>query len=382
MSSRPEQVDWERLDRYLAGRGSAEELAELAEWVATHPQLQTIVDAVQAFGKPSRGTSDADAVAWDTPLAWDKMRRRLSEPPVLRLESAPAAMPSRGIRRSAGRRRLLPIAAAAAVAVFLVRSIWSAGIGHALHSTPWSVRSDSAPMMMRLVSTGRGQMASIELSDGSKVTLAQDSRLRIPAAYGARSAKHPVRELYLEGKALFRVRHDSLRPFLVHTSTALAEDLGTEFVVASYPEMRATQVFVSLGSVAIRPPSALDKGEPSAPASGAYPLAILRPGMLARIEASAITTVTPNVPAAPYLGWTQGRLVLDGTPMRETVAELSRWYNADIHVDASLENTRVTAELTDEPLDAAVHRLASMLGARAIRRGRTVTFTTNGGAKP
>jgi transmembrane sensor len=377
MSNRPNEVDWERLDRYLSGRSSPEELADMAEWMATHPELEAIFDAVQAYGKPSRATTDTDAVVWDAALAWEKMRRRLSEPAVLRLETTPPAMPPRAIRPTE-RRRLLYFASAAAV--FLVASIWSKVIGHALWPTAASVRTDSAPMMMRVVSTGRGQLASIELSDGSKVTLAQDSRLRIPAAYGTHSANHPVRELYLEGKALFRVRHDTLRPFLVHTSTALTEDLGTEFVVAAYPEMRATQVFVSLGSVAVRPASG--KGEPSLPSSDPYPLAVLRPGMLARIDASAITTVTANVRAAPYLGWTQGKLVFDGTPMRETVAELSRWYNADIHVDASLENTRVTAELTDEPLDAAVHRLASILGAHTTRRGRRVTFITNGGAKP
>ena len=95
-------------------------------------------------------------------------------------------------------------------------------------------------------STMRGQYATIQLTDGSHVTLAPQSRLTIPAAF----ATGP-RDISLEGEAIFDVHHDVAHPFRVHANGARVEDIGTRFDLRAYASDSSVTVAVAEGSVAL-----------------------------------------------------------------------------------------------------------------------------------
>lgn len=65
-----------------------------------------------------------------------------------------------------------------------------------------------------------------QLPDGSVVLLSPGAVLVYDAAYGMKD-----RVLQLQGRASFKVAHDSLRPFTVHAHGYATTALGTEFVV-------------------------------------------------------------------------------------------------------------------------------------------------------
>lgn len=238
--------------------------------------------------------------------------------------------------------------------------------------------------------TGRGQRATVELPDGSRAILAAESRLRYPASAEHWRDADRARDLYLEGQAYFEVQHDSTRAFRVHTATGVVEDLGTEFVVAAYPETHGTLVAVVAGVVALyRAPvdtavaaasgaeaitdadaragtgettgaeaiADADAGagagettrieatgerdagggaEAGTRAEAAHegrlgrPLLVLSRGDVARLDTSGKTVLTRDVNLAPYVAWTDWNLVFDATPMHEVVATLARWYDLDI----------------------------------------------------
>ena len=104
---------------------------------------------------------------------------------------------------------------------------------------------------MREIATTRGQQATLDLADGTRVTLAADSKLRIPPSFG-RAGTDGVRrrDVELQGE-LFDVVHNTTRPFVVHTTTAVTKDVGTSFVISAYPEAHMTEVVVVSGSVGL-----------------------------------------------------------------------------------------------------------------------------------
>src|SRR5262249_36779504 len=107
----------------------------------------------------------------------------------------------------------------------------------------------TAAPQSREVVTAAAQRASMELGDGTRVTLMPGSRFRIAERFGDTTIHR--REVYLDGEASFAVRHDGARPFIVHTPHGSVEDLGTEFVVNTYPETRGMRLAVREGQVAI-----------------------------------------------------------------------------------------------------------------------------------
>ncbi len=231
---------------------------------------------------------------------------------------------------------------------------------------------------MREVATKRGEQATLDLADGSRVILAADSKLRIPADYNRPSRNGSRRELELEGKAFFEVVHDSARPFVVRTATAVTEDLGTEFVIDAYPEARATEVVVASGSVALwRPGRMTDRAMTRAgqTRSANEPSLVLAAGTLGRMDSAGTATLARNITVADYLSWTKGILLFRSTPLDQAIVELNRWYDADIRLATpALANRRLTAELRNEPFDVALLRLTMTLGVDAKRVGSVITL--------
>src|SRR5262249_32023261 len=149
---------------------------------------------------------------------------------------------------------------------------------------------------MREVTTKRGQQMVLDLGDGSRVILAAASRLRIPSNFAALDTDHSRvrRELYLEGEAFFRVKHDPARLFIVRTPTAVTEDLGTEFVVSTYRRAHATEVAVESGSVALRRGRRGPGGSSSGRVQTDAPLITLTKGQVARVDSGGTATLVQN----------------------------------------------------------------------------------------
>jgi transmembrane sensor len=208
--------------------------------------------------------------------------------------------------------------------------------------------------------TARGQRASIQLADGSDLTLGPASTVKVSADFGTTS-----RDLTLIGEAHFNVRHDAAKPFRVHTRNGTAEDLGTEFVVDAYPQSNSTQVVVASGKVAL---------------AGT---ALVR-GQLGKLDRSGLVSVTSNVDLDSYFSWTRGRLVFRDTPMNQAIVRLGQWYDLDIRIaDAKVATLPLTATFNDESIAQMLKVIDLTLNLRHEIRGRNVVFhkTVIGGSK-
>lgn len=215
-----------------------------------------------------------------------------------------------------------------------------------------------------------GERALVELDDGTQISLAPASRLR----YVRLRSGVGVREIHLQGEAVFAVAHDATRPFRVHAAGTVTVDVGTRFGVRAYPH-EPLRVAVSDGEVAIADEDSLPSADPSVTRlpNPSY----LRHGDVAtRIDGRFVVSRTDKVDA--LLGWTSGRLAFTHTEFGALLSDFERWYGLRIHVaQPSLLRQRITGQFEHESPLQVVQALAQALHARYSRDGADVTFTAH-----
>ena len=371
-------TDWNLLDRYLAGECTPDERTRVERWLAEDAGRVLTLDALRAaFGEESSAGERRRRKS----AAWARLERELgiadaaaAAPRLVvagRADGA-EAVPSLagatgatgvGKRAAAARRgiafpamarphapfvRAAAVLAIAAAAVLTWRAVDGGGDGVVAGDGP-----------MEVVATARGQRATLRLADGTRVTLAAASTLRYPDEFAGRA-----REVHLEGEAHFDVAHDDDAPFVVRAGGAVAEDLGTAFVVRAYPGDSSVRVVVTSGKVALRAASAAPRQA-----------RVLEPGDLGRQGASGAATVE-RVDTAAYVAWMRGGLVFDATPLPEVLAQIERWYDVELQLaDTVLRARRFTGAFAEgATLGSILETMSPPLDVRYERRGRLVVL--------
>ncbi len=348
----PADIDWERLDRWVRRDGTAEELEVLRRFVEADPDLVALAEAMRTVGQVAGAEEER---AWDTLGRWQRLQRQIRQadrPLRLALGDVDVGRPRR--------RWLRPAVVAALVVLTAGVSLW---VVRGRHGAEEQVVS-TAPM--REVVTRRGERMVIELPDGSRMVVAPESRLRVPASYRRSDGR---RDVYLDqGDAFFTVEHNTARPFRVHTVNGMAQDLGTEFLVSAWPAIRRTRVVVVSGEVGL-----WQVGDEQVPPR---PLFTLVAGQLGQVDSLGSGTVASNVKTSQYVAWVDGILVFDETPLDEVVATLGRWYNLDIQLrDASLARRRVTARIQNQSVSGVLESITLSLGLHIEHRDTTVVVS-------
>lgn len=327
--------------RVLADEATAADGAELARWLAGDGARGGQLEQLRAIWQEAGGAR----LAWDTSALQQRIVHALETKVVpIRAEQRARRFGTALAPWAARWWSWVPLAAALVIAV--------AGV------TVWRLAArGTAPVaavnrVLTELATRRGQRAELRLSDGTRITLGVDSRLRYPEAIAAGKS----RDVYLEGEAYFEVARDTLRPFRVHAGDATASVLGTRFGVRAFAEDRGVQVVVAEGRVAL--------GRRAAEV-------VLARGDLGELEGGGVPAVRHGVEVSDYLAWVDGRLVFTDTPVGEVVRRLSRWYDLDIWVgDSLLARDPYTVSLRgDEAPEHVLQAMAGALGVQLERRG-------------
>ena len=171
----------------------------------------------------------------------------------------------------------------------------------------------------------RGGEYKLTLIDGTKVHLNSDSKLTFPSRFTGNS-----RDVELTGEAYFEVAHDEGKPFIVHIGNVSVKQYGTRFNINAYTGKSKTITLVE-GSIGVT--------------SGNNECR-LTPGRQACVSGDEMKVCNADVDAV--MGWTEGMFKFDGESLSEIASTLSRWYNVDVCVDASLSNCCFTGSLSRE----------------------------------
>lgn len=181
-------------------------------------------------------------------------------------------------------KRVLPVAMAAGIATVFVGQV-------------------ALPAGQADLATETGEVRSVRLADGSRVTLAPHSAI---AFDGARQAR------LLRGTGFFAVQHDAARPFRVVASEAVATDLGTAFEVRRDDDgariaVREGRVLASCQHRSIDP-------------------ADMRAGDVAELDCATGHVRTSSARPSAMASWMQGEVVVADRPLGEAVAALRPWH--------------------------------------------------------
>lgn len=341
-----DHFDFDRLARYVSGESGAVERAEIERWAASSDANRKMLDSVTR-----RWSLASEPASWNVDAAWSRLAPQLEQ-----------ARTATGVvdiaRQRAGRpswlsaSRLVPLAAAAALVIAVT-----------LRDKSGEVPADAG---MALTSTGDmrtgvGEQRTIDLADGSQVILGAASTLRLAPGFGSTS-----REVFLEGQAFLRVRHDAARPFVVNAGGTRAIDLGTAFEVRAYAD-EDVRVAVTEGVVAVHRDS------------GMLDSAVLQPGDIAEVPLTGATVVKRQQNVERLLGWTRGELVFEDAPLSSVARELERWFDVEIRIDdQALGALRWSGNpRIGESLDVILELIETSLqskNVRAERNGNVITL--------
>jgi len=335
------------LERYLAGEATASDCAAVETWLREDParaaRLATWRTMLQQGGDPTSSSTDsssgvhADRVRRMERRFFDRIRAADQPIPV----PAVPRLPMRGVHT---RRFATAAALCAGLAGVLLAGVFFRR--HNMTSVP--------PTARHVYTTNVGERAVITLDDGSRVTLAPQSRLAIADGFG-----RTTRRIDLAGEAYFDVTQTRGVPFIVHTGVVRTRVLGTQFDVRRYADEHETRVAVISGKIS--------SGGRSAPVT-------LTAGATARITDSLITTrITDD--ARDYTKWTDGQLVFEDTPVPTMLVAVSRWTGYQFRLaDSTLSGRHVTAVLTVGNRSETMQLLKDLLNVSMTFDGSVVTL--------
>jgi transmembrane sensor len=222
--------------------------------------------------------------------------------------------------------------------------------------------------------TDFGGLSRIVLDDGSIVNLNTNTQMRVQLTAEQR---HIVLE---RGEALFKVAHDTTRPFDVDAGDTTVRAVGTEFSVRVREPAEASggakdiEVLVKEGRVAIDPPKKnakpLERAE-QLPKT----ISTLSAGEAVTITATRVTTEQPQMQVQKVaeadvdkkLLWTEGRLWFERQTLKDVVTEFNRYNRRQMVIaDPAIENLRIGGGFEATDPESFIAALETTFGIRAF----------------
>ncbi|NQX43632.1 ferric-dicitrate binding protein FerR, regulates iron transport through sigma-19 [Pedobacter steynii] len=198
-------------------------------------------------------------------------------------------------------------------------------------------------------SSGKALRKTIILKDGSVVTLAKESSIRLGEGFNSSN-----REIWLSGAAFFDVKHDATHPFVVHTTFNDIKVLGTTFNVKAYADSALMETALIQGRVQV--------------ASKKYPgyFVVLKPNQkLSMLNSPAKTAISkpdaeyriselkqnPAAPVPEEIAWVRKRLDIDNLPLSVIAQRLQEWYGITITISGEeVKNYRYSGVFENETI--------------------------------
>lgn len=183
----------ELLFRYFSNEASAEEVAQIEQWLEEDPARQSEFDSAHYLFNAMILHSD-ELSKMTTPGALEKTSRKSK------------------VRR-------LVYRYAAAVAAVVIAGLSGVFVEREINYNKMTAQTN-------VLEVPAGQRMSVTLSDGTQVQLNWNSRIEYPVIFSRKQ-----RNVKLSGEAFFEVKHDERHPFIVETFASKVEVLGTRFNV-------------------------------------------------------------------------------------------------------------------------------------------------------
>lgn len=204
-----------------------------------------------------------------------------------------------------------------------------------------------------------GSVIRMHLSDGSLVSLEDNSRLR----YRKDHTGLPYRQVYLSGEAFFDIAKNPKQPFIVYANEVVTKVLGTSFRVKAYDGDNDILVSVKEGKVSVY--SALRKKKVADPIESEVNGVVLTPNqqvVYARKDNSFVKTLidAPEVVNDAV----QRAFVFKNASVKQVFGVLEKAYGVEIIFNEEvMQHCYLTVPLGDEPLFEKLKIICRTIGA-------------------
>ncbi len=191
--------------------------------------------------------------------------------------------------------------------------------------------------------TEQGVSTRVNLSDGSVVWLRPNSEITYSKKFDC-----DIREIELVGQAYFKVRTDSLWPFVVRANGFSITALGTEFIMNTNPGKAYLEAALVSGNAQIE----------WTDTSNEKVQQLLEP--MERVVYSAderdIVEIAPLAPSEAK--WNHYFMLFEGIPAEEVLAKLADAYNMQVEVDPEANLTKpITITVREESFEQVLSLL-------------------------
>lgn len=255
--------------------------------------------------------------------------------------------------KGGGRMGLFSMLAIAAGLVLMIAVYWQYNFRE----------SDQTGNAYKELITAYGKRATVTMGDSSQIMLNAHSSLRYPAGkLGAARV-----EVWFEGEGYFNIRHNPegrRREFVVHTPDGDVTVLGTQFVVDTRD--KETRVVLEKGEVHVALKDTLSRKKK---------VYVMKPGELTRFSAREDSISVARVNTSVYTSWTNNRLYMDDTSLRDITSRIEQTYGVSVVVrDKNLLRQRVSGSLEDYNLEILLTGLSQVLGVNISHHDKLVVI--------
>ena len=340
-----QDIDWDLILRYLTRTANQADRELLNQW------LNASVENENTFNKIKQvwNIPDASLPSPNLNNAWMKIKQRanIQEPDLDEHHSVQLENKKSTLIKYVFGSRLLRVAAV--LILFIITT-------YLLFKIP--TKSE-----MNNVYVSSGSIQTVNLMDGSKITLDAGSTLRFPKKFtGSR------REVYLNGEGFFEIFHNSDKPFTIHTNNAVITVLGTAFNIRAWQQYNETIVAVAEGKVSLRQDNKSKNIEEIT----------ITKNQSSIVKADENPTPPQNININNFTSWQQRQMYFKSVPLQEVLDQLERWYGLEFQLpEESAGSNRVTIYIENKSIPEILDVIALMNNYKYIRDGKKVIFMPN-----
>jgi len=342
----------ELLAKKMGGAASEDELTELYRLIRQNPEHHFLIEIIEAIDSKKSPDAGFESEEQMIKRNWKKFQHQLKSEDLKEFgEEHRGSSKLFFFRRSYQR-------AAIWIGVILAVSIcWLVA-----RKPYWSSNSNIASTSeTHQIEIPYGVLGKQILPDGSEVWMNSGSHIRYTEGI------QNTRNVYLEGEAYFKVKHDANHPFIVHAGNISVKALGTEFDVQAYPDEKVLRTTLIKGKVQITMVEKPDQNIILMPnekltvtSQNLFPSS--RDEKKAKQFSYGVEQI-PNAPSdakIPELAWMQDQLSFQSESFADVAKKMERRYNVHIVFnDPSLEEENLTGTFKNESIEKAL-RLIQM----------------------
>ena len=209
-------------------------------------------------------------------------------------------------------------------------------------------------VLYNTLSTSRGEMYPVTLSDGTKVWLNSASSIHYPVPFTGND-----RRVEIIGEAYFEVAKDTKKPFIVYHKSQEVRVLGTHFDVNAYgdnPQVRTT----------------LLEGRVQITASTGGHTIILKPGEQSQVSEKGNINVVEDADLEKEIAWKNRLFIFNGDDVVSVMNRLSRWYDVDVVYKGSVPDLQFYGVINMDQPASSVLKLLQMKGGHFQVEGKKI----------